>query len=358
MLETYDYVVYIGRFEPPHSAHIQTMLEGINRSRERLIVLAGSSNQPRTFKNPWTVTERESMIRDSLPHSLQDKIEIIPVSDVMYNDALWLSNVQNIIASKCQSGKTVAIIGHDKDSTSAYLQWFPQWEQIVMPNIDDLNATDIRDKYFTKGWNNEGDSEIAETAAREYDELRKHIPEGIHIYLDAFSLTSTYDELVAEHRFIQKYREAAKHRGLPYSPKFVTSDAVVIQSGHILLVKRRSYPGKGLWALPGGHVEDNETMEDAAINELRQETKLKVPEPVLRGSIKAREVFDAPGRSLRGRTFTQAFLFELSPGPLPKVKGSDDAQKAQWVQLNVFKQMEDQLFEDHFHIVNKMLGNY
>ena len=66
----------------------------------------------------------------------------------------------------------------------------------------------------------------------------------------------------------------------------MTVDAVVVQSGHILLVKRGDMPGKGLWALPGGFLNQEETMLDGAIRELKEETKIKVPVPVLKGSIK------------------------------------------------------------------------
>jgi bifunctional NMN adenylyltransferase/nudix hydrolase len=99
---------------------------------------------------------------------------------------------------------------------------------------------------------------------------------------------------------------------------FVTADAVVVQSGHILLVERGRAPGKGLLALPGGFVNPEERIRDAAIRELREETSIsdgkgQIPPAMLASFIEdARtRVFDAPNRSLRGRIITHAFLFRL-----------------------------------------------
>ena len=169
------------------------------------------------------------------------------------------------------------------------------------------------------------------------------------------------DEVAARRQMQQIVREViellrTKYRVAPYEAVFMTTDAVVVQSGHILLVRRRAEPGKGLYAMPGGFLNPSERIKDGVIRELREETKIKVPDPVLRGSIKAREVYDKPDRSLRGRTITHAYLIELQPGELPKVKGSDDAEKAKWVPISVFEKMEDQMFEDHYHIIKDMLG--
>ena len=109
--------------------------------------------------------------------------------------------------------------------------------------------------------------------------------------------------------------------------------------------------------MPGGFLNTNERIIDGTLRELKEETKIDCPLPVLRGSIKWQHVFDEPDRSLRGRTITHASLFELKPGPLPKVKGSDDAEKAKWIPLTVVEKMEDQMFEDHYHIGQYMIAN-
>ena len=123
------------------------------------------------------------------------------------------------------------------------------------------------------------------------------------------------------------------------------------------MVKRRAEPGKGLRALPGGYVNANtdKSVRDAAIRELREETGIKVPAPVLQGSIVRSQVFDAIDRSPRGRIITHAFLIMLgAQTELPKVKGADDAEKAKWVPLNDVR--SDQCFEDHFEIIQNMVG--
>ena len=106
-------------------------------------------------------------------------------------------------------------------------------------------------------------------------------------------------------------------------------------------------------------MNQSERLEEGVIRELREETKLKVAKRVLEGSIKHKHttVFDAPNRSLRGRTITNAFLIDLDSQPkLPKVKGSDDAEEAKWFPLSVVDAMGSILFEDHKLIIQTMVA--
>jgi ADP-ribose pyrophosphatase YjhB (NUDIX family) len=176
---------------------------------------------------------------------------------------------------------------------------------------------------------------------------------GVYLYVE-FKNTSEYEQIIREREFVANYKK--QYASLPYPPIFSTADSVVIQSGHVLMIKRRAEPGKGLWALPGGYVNatTDKSVEDAAIRELREETMIKVPAPVLRGSIKRSKVFDAIGRSPRGRIITHAFHIELPDGELPKVKGNDDAEKARWVPISDVK--SEECFEDHYEILQHFLG--
>lgn len=343
MGKKYDLIIYIGRFQPPHLAHIKLMEMALDRAKE-LLVLVGSAVQPRTTKNPWTWQERAEMGKQSLPSDA--RVRFLPLHDVLYNDQQWVLNVQSAVEEVATmigaDPDKIAIIGHSKDDTSYYLQMFPQWKAIDAPNIDDIHAADIRAAYWMM-------------QPEDFDDkIGSKLPEAIHNYLKAFALRPEYEQLVKEYKFLLNYWSAWE--GLRHPVQFITCDAVVIQSGHILLVRRRAEPGRGLWALPGGFVNNNERILDATLRELEEETRIDCPPAVLRGSIRYREVYDHPNRSLRGRTVTHASLIELRAGALHHVKGADDADKARWVPLGVFDTMQDQLFEDHYHIVKDLLG--
>jgi bifunctional NMN adenylyltransferase/nudix hydrolase len=180
------------------------------------------------------------------------------------------------------------------------------------------------------------------------------VPDTTFDFLMKFKETAEYEQIIKEREFVEKYRQ--QYASLPYPPIFTTADAVVIQSGHVLMVKRRAEPGKGLWALPGGYVNANtdKSVEAAMLRELREETQIKVPVPVLKGSIVRSKVFDAVDRSPRGRIITHAFHIQLPDGELPKVKGSDDAEKARWVPIAEVK--SEDFFEDHWEILQHFVG--
>jgi bifunctional NMN adenylyltransferase/nudix hydrolase len=174
----------------------------------------------------------------------------------------------------------------------------------------------------------------------------------VRLFLIEFINTPAYKIIKDEYEFILKYR--ASWAVAPYPVNLVCVDAVVIKSGHVLMIERGAYPGKGQMALPGGYLNVNERAVDGMIRELREETGLKVPDKVLRGSIKSHDIFDNLNRSSRGRVITIAYLIDLGKGPLDKVKGSDDAAKAQWIPLSNLKR--DEIFEDHIDIIAFLTG--
>ncbi|KRA62037.1 ADP-ribose pyrophosphatase [Caulobacter sp. Root656] len=342
----FDYLVLIGRFQPFHNGH-HSVLKHALRLADKVIVLTGSAGQPRTVRNPFNAGERAVMIRAAAGEDA-GRLLIKPLRDHLYSETLWVGDVQRLVAETlAEDGASdkavVGLIGRNKDGeTSAYLAAFPQWELVDVQHTDVLSATELRAWLFS-----------GEEGGRLM--VKANVPEPVFGMLEAFRTSSpAYGQLAREDAFIRTYRQA--WAVAPYPPTFVTADAVVVHSGHVLLVRRRAEPGRGLWALPGGFVNQNETVLDAAIRELHEETRLKIPRAVLRGSIKARQVFDHPGRSLRGRTITHAFHFDFPAGELPRIRAADDADQVRWVPVSEAMLMEEQVFEDHFHILEHFVG--
>ena len=338
MSKKYNTLVLIGRFQPFHSAHLE-IVKRATALCDQLIIITGSAQQPRTYKNPFTSAERAVMIKDAT-RGLSMHIHVEENVDTIYNDQAWAVRVQAIVNKHFKVNDKIGIIGHKKDDSSFYLDMFPQWGYENVELIEFLSAVDIRDLYFKRDVNMKF--------------IKGVVPETTFDFLDQFRTTPEYEQIIREREFVINYKK--QYASLPYPPIFSTADAVVIQSGHVLMVKRRAEPGKGLWALPGGYVNaaTDKSVEDAAIRELREETQIKVPAPVLRGSIVRSKVFDAIDRSPRGRIITHAFHIQLPDGELPKVKGSDDAEKARWVPIAEVR--SEECFEDHYEIISHFVG--
>lgn len=334
----YHTLVLIGRFQPFHNAHLE-IVKRATALCNQLIIITGSAKQPRTYKNPFTSNERRNMIK-SATSGLSIQIYVEENIDTIYNDQAWGTRIQGIVSRYHTPGTKIGVIGHKKDLSSSYLDMFPQWELEEVELIEPLNATDVRDLYFKRDAN--------------MNFIRSVVPDTTFDFLNEFRNTSEYEQIIREREFVESYKK--QYASLQYAPVFVTTDAIVVQSGHILMIKRRSEPGKGLWALPGGYLNANtdKSLEDAMIRELREETGIKVPDPVLRGSIVQTKVFDAMDRDPRGRVITHAYHIELPDGQLPKVKGMDDAEKAKFIPLSSVT--SETCYSDHYDIIRTFVG--
>ena len=107
----------------------------------------------------------------------------------------------------------------------------------------------------------------------------------------------------------------------------VTVDIVLFycatqDSKEILLIKRAREPFKGQWALPGGFVDKDESLERAALRELEEETGI--------GRVRLEQfgAFGDPGRDPRGHTVSVGFIACLKK--YPRIKAADDAEDARW----------------------------
>ncbi len=358
--QKFDISVVIGRFSPAHFAHIGLFNQALELA-DNLIIILGSYNSPRSIKNPWSADERAKMILACFPVETQSRIHFGFVADSMYNDADWVATVGSTVRS---IGFTlglgtdylpkIALVTHQKDESSYYVNYFKSWKIIDVGNTTNgvesnsiLSATKVRELYFEKYFN----------------VLPSICPKGVSDFLIEFAKTPEYAHLKEEYDAAVKYD--AQYENVPYGQvNFVTVDNVVVQSGHVLMIKRKMAPGKGLWALPGGHLNINETFLQGAIRELKEETSIKVPDKVLKGSVFFDQIFDHPDRSLRcrtkskkGRTITRAFGFKLDDiADLPHVKAGDDAESAYWFTFDEVQNMQKEIFEDHYSITMSALS--
>ena len=262
--------VFIGRLEPPHKAHLQIIRRALDPSKydeaPDVIICLGSAFKPRTPRDPFTWEERADMITAAFTEEENLRIHTVGIPDSLYNNTQWAREVQNAVNgivdviqyhTDGSDDPIVRLVGHKKDDSSFYLDMFPQWDPVDISNIDNLNATTIRDYYFNDKWRS--DIDVFKAMCED------HLHPTTFEWLLKFRETEAFDFLRDEFSYIERYK--ASWAKAPYAPTFVTCDAVVIQSGHILLVKRRAAPGRGLWALPGGFLNPEEQILDGVIRE-------------------------------------------------------------------------------------------
>ncbi|MES2966081.1 MAG: adenylyltransferase/cytidyltransferase family protein, partial [Bdellovibrionota bacterium] len=144
--------VVIGRFQPFHLGH-QELIESALALAERVVVVVGSACAARSLRNPFTADERIEMMKLNLPEP--DRVRYVRVRDYFYNDSGWINEVREKVREEAGSG-TTAIVGHDKDSTSGYLKWFPEWERVELAGkktgatnvTTTCHGTEIRESYL------------------------------------------------------------------------------------------------------------------------------------------------------------------------------------------------------------------
>ena len=116
-----------------------------------------------------------------------------------------------------------------------------------------------------------------------------------------------------------------------YKNPIPTVDAIIQRNSSILLVKRRRDPYKNCFALPGGFVNEGETIEEAIIREVYEETSLEVYPIDILG------VYSDPKRDPRGHMLTVVFIVLIVKG---NSSAGDDAQEISWIPINKINEIE------------------
>ncbi|GAM29630.1 putative nicotinamide/nicotinate-nucleotide adenylyltransferase [Acinetobacter calcoaceticus] len=172
----FDYLVFIGRFQPFHLAHMQTIEIALQQSHYVVLAL-GSAQMERNIKNPFLAIEREQMILSNFSLDEQKRIKFVHVVDV-YNDEKWVKQVKSLVNGVIEPSSKVGLIGHFKDESSYYLKLFPEWIMVELDSLkDSISATPMREAYYR--------GEIQ----------TEFFPVGTIQFLDEFQKTRIYQQL-------------------------------------------------------------------------------------------------------------------------------------------------------------------
>ncbi len=361
---SFDIAVCIGRFQGLHLGQFALIQRALALA-PKVVIVIGSAFQARTPKNPFTWQERAEMIRlalsDSVNHdadaatALLDRVSFVPVRDY-YDSRRWVEAVhlgveQVAPREEGQPTPRTVLVGHRKDATSDYLSEFPGWTLEAMPSQGRMHSSSLRDAYFAGG----GDQANPLMLAAALSALVSVVPPSTIAFLRTWAELPEYRALAQEWAMLRE--ERAQWASAPYPPVFVTVDALLQCNDHVLLIVRGRAPGKGLFALPGGFLEQRESIYQSALRELEEETGFERLPVNMDTAFRGVKVFDHPDRSLRGRVITHVHHFDLGQCKnLPEVAGADDAAAAMWVPVSDLAGMEDRFHDDHFHILDSFLG--
>ena len=347
----FDKAVVIGRFQPFHNGHAAMVRKALEESKTVYILLGSAYAYPNVL-NPLTATERERMITSWLLSEFKyedvARVQFKPIPDYLYNEEKWKTSVRTAIDET--KGDNIAIYGYEKDADSYWLKAFG-WTHVPVEPVKvygkDLSATDLRPTIFLhkNGWD---------------EKISRYVPASTVSYINGWMMTDTFWRLYYE--FEKWEDELEKFKAYPYPDALncCTGDSVVVCNNHLLVIRRKFAPGKGALALPGGHKNANETFLNCAIRELLEEVRIKVPEKVIRGSIRNSMLFDHPKRSVHFSKPTVAQYIKLEPnndGSLPRIMGgADDAAEAFWMPMHEVKQKRGEFFDDHYQIIVAFTG--
>ena len=372
--------VLIGRMQPPHLGHIK-LIEHMLKNSDNVLVLLGSSLRSRDTKNPFRWQDRAlwaaAFLADRMDPGLlyrdwtrreekfiqfsfgeKKTLTFTPLKDYPYANTRWQYQVQKIVEDHADRYNLdeIDLYGNYKDGSSWYLSLFPRWNRVECPffKIDNrmLSASDIRDQILRNTANPEDFSDLIGSKAVAGMSRWRSSKEGQRLQ----------EEAVWIDNFKKPYAD------LPYGIIFQTADNVITWRGLVLLGQRRGNPGRGLWALPGGYVNQYEWIAKGAFRELGEEARtrvylhgrngrrrLKFDESWMIGS----KTYDYPGRSQRGRVITTRYHWQI-PDHLDVIhEAADDLQRTQFFPIHdVLDKMDYELFEDHQQIIGDTVLRY
>jgi bifunctional NMN adenylyltransferase/nudix hydrolase len=348
----FDYVIFIGRFQPFHVGH-QHVIDKAFELSTNVVLGLGSANLTPSIKNPLSFKVRKEIFERHYSDRLQNLLTI-PIFDEE-NDAIWINNtiakIKTTVLTHTNPNKhttlhglkdlKIGIVGFEKDASSYYIKQLETksgWKYISIRPAYKVDATFIRNHWYV---NNHIHDLV--TPNTKYTMLKLQVN------------TNLYTNVVRDYKIVYEYKDMWSNA--PFTPIFTATDVIVhnVYRNMLLMVRRGGQYGRGLWALPGGYLESNLSLHDNALKELEEETGLILDKE--NSTIIEKRVYDQVGRSQNGRIISHVYKFNMKKSTLPRIKASDDAMDCKWISQSEYcnLQLED-VFEDHHIMIEQMVG--
>jgi bifunctional NMN adenylyltransferase/nudix hydrolase len=312
--------VMLGRFSFIHKQHERT-LQIMAAENDFILVQIGSANRCESKKNPHRYAIRAMIMTEMLKRLKPNgQFRVVALNDTLYNEDRWKMNVyahgERYAEQIGVHPDRITLYGTDKDESTYYMNSFKQWKVKDVGRVEDIDATQLREKWFKN----------VQSVPKALG-LQDYLVPEMYEYLRN---VHTFNKPLQDDWHYLTVKEPEKYKDYPYpdSLNVMCGDAVVECAGHILLVTRSGELGYGQLALPGGHKLKRMTAFDTVFKELDEETNLRVPEKTLRNCVKAQYLFDHPGRTLSSvpkSTLGVHIKIELHKGEFPRANGGDDA---------------------------------
>jgi len=262
--------IFIGRFQPLHNGHV-SVIENAMFEVDELIIGIGSSQFGYTKTDPFTLDERIKMIEKSV----KGNYKIVPIPDVVDYPA-WVKHVEQR-CPKFDVVYTGSPITRDLFRQAGY----DVKEIEFSSNISGTEVRKLLSEKVRNKWQNA-------------------VPQGtLEVILECNGEDRLY----------------YLHENYKYPKATLTVDGVIDYNGKIVLIKRGAPPFKGMFAIPGGHVDTGENVEKAVIREIKEETGLEFK---IKGFL---GVYSELGRDPRGYYATNVFYGDGSG----ELRAGDDA---------------------------------
>ncbi|MFQ6010252.1 MAG: nicotinamide-nucleotide adenylyltransferase [Candidatus Aenigmatarchaeota archaeon] len=285
--------LFVGRFQPLHKGHVKA-IENALKEVDELIIGIGSSQFAYTKDNPFTCEERVEMIE----RSVKGNYSIYAVPDT-YDYPAWVRHVESLVPEfdVVYSGSMI--------TASLFRQ--EGYEVKELEKLDGISSSKVRELMVSRG------------------DWRSLVPEGT---IEVMKKSHGEDRMLY---MFMNYK---------YPMPTMTVDAIINYNGSFVLIKRGNVPFKDMYALPGGHVDKGEKVENAVIREVKEETGLDFK---IKGFL---GVYNEPGRDPRGYYATLVF-YGKGKGEL---KSGDDAKS-----VHLRKNIPEEMAFDHKKILQDFL---